>query len=233
MDKLVLFDIDGTLIHSGKTPRRAITQAMEKVFGTSGNVDQYPFSGKTDPQIIYELMIGAKIEEAEVNAKMDEAIDQYVQLIQTYLRSDEMTVLTGIDPLLRSLKDDRNVLLGLLTGNVLAGAKIKLSRASLDHYFFNGREPLGAFGSDSMYRNDLPQIAVERAMKICSCRFAEKQIVIIGDSPYDVLCGKGLNVKSIAVATGWHKSEELAAHEPDFVFEDFSSMEPVLQAILD
>jgi len=232
LKKLVLFDIDGTLILSGKTPRRAITQAMEKIFGTSGQVDQYPFSGKTDLQIIYEVMIGAQIEESEVKAKIDEAIRQYVQLIRTYLRPEEITVLKGITNLLSSLKEDSGIVLGLLTGNVMEGAKIKLSRAGLDTYFFNGDGPVGAFGSDSMLRDDLPKIAVDRALKRFGHHFLGKEVVIIGDSPFDVSCGRSLGVKSVAVATGWHTTAELAVHGPDYLFEDFSNTSQALRVIV-
>jgi phosphoglycolate phosphatase-like HAD superfamily hydrolase len=122
--------------------------------------------------------------------------------------------------------------LGLLTGNVVKGAEIKLARAGLHKYFFDGKDALGAFGSDSMSRNDLPAIAVERAYARTGRLFKEKDIVIIGDSPYDIICGRELNARSIAVATGWHTEGELRKHEPDYLFGDFSATHEVMRAIL-
>lgn len=232
MKRLVLFDIDGTLVLCGKAPRNAITQAMINIFGTAGPVDQFPFSGKTDPQIISELMRAAQLTDAIIQAGVPKAIADYIAALESTLQSDDIRILKGVQNLLAQLSIRDDVVLGLLTGNVLQGAQIKLMRAGLGHYFFNGVQPLGAFGSDSMHRHDLPAIAVERARIITHRQFSGKEIVIIGDSPSDVLCGKSLNVKSIAVATGWHKIDELKTYEPDFVFEDLSRTDAVTEVIL-
>ncbi|KAB2877684.1 HAD hydrolase-like protein [bacterium] len=231
-EKLVLFDIDGTLILCGKAPRRAITEAMKTIYGTAGNVDRYPFSGKTDTQIIYDIITNAAIDEEIVKNRMQEALEKYVTTLQATLQPADIKVLTGIRDLLKQLHEQTKVTLGLLTGNVAEGARVKLTRAGLDSYFFNGKGSIGAFGSDSMNRNDLPAIAVERAYAHTGRLFKEKDIVIIGDSPYDVLCGKSLNVKSIAVATGWHKMNELQEHQPDYYFDDFSDTKKVVESIL-
>lgn len=232
MKRLVLFDIDGTLLLCGKAPRNAITQAMIKIFGTAGPVDQFPFSGKTDPQIIFELMQAARIADDVIQAGLQRAIADYIAALETTLQSIDIRILKGVEKLLEQLAGHEDIVLGLLTGNVMQGAQIKLSRAGLGHYFFNGTSPLGAFGSDSMHRNELPAIAVERAKAIKHRHFTEKEIAIIGDSPSDVLCGKSLNVKSIAVATGWHKTDELKNYDPDFAFEDLSVTDKVMEAIL-
>ncbi len=232
MKKLVLFDIDGTLIQCGKAPRRAISKAMELVYGTRGPADQYSFSGKTDPQILYEVMKSAQLDEDFITSNLDSALEQYVTFLDQWLHAEDITVLNGISSLLEMVQKREGAVLGLLTGNVIRGARIKLSRAGIDHFFFNGRDPVGAFGSDAMDRNELPQIAVQRAFKAHSHYFKEKEIVIIGDSPSDVLCGKNLNVCSVAVATGWHSEEELSAYQPDFSFNDLSDTERVLECIL-
>ncbi|MBX7152670.1 HAD hydrolase-like protein [bacterium] len=232
MKRLVLFDIDGTLLLCGRAPRKAITQAMIKIFGTAGAVDQFSFSGKTDPQIIFELMQSAHIANEIIQAGIPKAIDDYLVALEATLLSGDIKILKGVENLLERVAGHEDIVLGLLTGNVLRGAHLKLSRAGLGHYFFNGMPPLGAFGSDSIHRHDLPAIAVERANVIKHRQFSGKEIVIIGDSPSDVLCGKSLNVKSIAVATGWHKTDELKSYEPDFVFEDLSATDAVTEAIL-
>ncbi|HNC49299.1 MAG TPA: haloacid dehalogenase-like hydrolase [bacterium] len=232
MRKLVLWDIDGTLIRCGKSPRNAIVAAMEEVFGTRGDVDNYPFSGKTDPQIIYDVMTAAQMDEQHVLANMHVALAGYVARLEKTLMPDEIRIFEGIVDLLNQLSGHNEVIQGLLTGNVIEGARIKLSRAGLGHYFFNGKPPLGAFGSDARHRPELPAIAVQRAWEMTGRRFESKDIVIIGDSPYDVLCGKHLNVRSIAVATGWHSVEDLKPYEPDAVYTDFSNTSDVLKTIL-
>lgn len=230
--KLVLFDIDGTLIQCGKAPRRAITEAMKTVFGTTGNVDQYPFSGKTDTQIVFDVITGAAVDEITVKGRLQETIGKYVELLYATLQPADITFMKGIRELLDALHGHTQMTLGLLTGNVAEGAKIKLTRAGLNSYFFNGQGAIGAFGSDSMNRNDLPAIAVQRAYERTGRLYKEKNIVIIGDSPYDILCGKSINVKSIAVATGWHSRVELEEHKPDFYFDDFTDTKRVVESIL-
>lgn len=232
MKKLVLFDIDGTLILCGKAPRRAITESMRSVFGTAGNVDSYSFSGKTDKQIIYDVITGAAVSEDTVHEKMQETIDGYITRLHATLEPADVKTLEGITALLEHLQEHEHAVLGLLTGNVAKGAEIKLARAGLHKYFFDGKDALGAFGSDSMSRNDLPAIAVERAYARTGRLFKEKDIVIIGDSPYDITCGRGLNARSIAVATGWHTADELRKYEPDYLFDNFSATHEVVRAIL-
>ena len=231
MKKLILFDIDGTLIHCGKAPRRAITEAMRAVFGTTGNVDSYPFSGKTDTQIIYDVITGAAVSEVIVRDKMQETIDGYVTRLHATLEPNDVKTLDGITVLLNHLLEQEHAILGLLTGNVAKGAEINLTRAGLHPYFFNGKGAIGAFGSDSMNRNELPAIAVKRAYERTGRLFKEKDIVIIGDSPYDIICAKGVNARSIAVATGWHTPVELREYEPDYLFDNFSATHDVVNAI--
>jgi phosphoglycolate phosphatase len=230
--KLVLFDIDGTLIRCGKSPREAITKAMELVYGTRGGVDRYSFSGKTDPQIIFESMLLETKDDTLVREKISVVLDHYVRFLDETLKPDDISICKGIVALLEKVTQRTDIASGLLTGNVIQGAQIKLSRAGLDRYFFNHYAPVGAFGSDSWNRFDLPQVALDRASTRFEHSFKEKEIVIIGDSPSDVLCGKHLNVCSVAVATGWHKSEELKLHEPDFLFEDLSDTNKFLETVL-
>jgi phosphoglycolate phosphatase-like HAD superfamily hydrolase len=231
MNKLVLFDIDGTLIHCGKAPRNAISKAMEVVFGTRGSADHYAFSGKTDSQIVYEVMRLAELDENFVKSNLAVALDQYVNFLDDTLLGEDIKVFDGVVSILNNLRRLEGVTVGLLTGNVVRGAKIKLSRAGIDHFFFNGGSLIGAFGSDAMDRSELPRIAVDRAATELHRHFREKEIVVVGDSPNDVLCGKSLNVCSVAVATGWHKKEELQTYHPDFLFSDLSDTKEFLKVI--
>ncbi len=232
MKRLLLFDIDGTLIRCGKAPRQAITRAVEEVFGTRGNIDTYSFSGKTDPQIIHEVMTQASFSADEVQNRMARTLDRYTELLDQTLKPDDISVLNGIRELLACFDSHPDAYLGLLTGNLYTGARIKLSRAGLDRYFLNGHAPVGAFGSDSMYREQLPAIAVRRALAIHGIVFKDKAVVIIGDSPFDILCGRHMNVRTVAVATGWHARDELMRYHPDICFDDLADTEQVVAQLM-
>lgn len=230
MSILALFDIDGTLIRCGGAPRGAIMTAMKDVFGVWNDNKEYSFSGKTDPQIITELMQAAGVEDGKIRQGMQPVIQRYLDQLDKSLRKEDVRVLNGVWPLLSALRTHPHVQLGLLTGNVEEGARIKLMRAGLDHFFFNG-DGIGAFGSDAMDRRELPAIAVGRAKEVLHREFRPKDIVVIGDSPSDILCGRHLGVKSVAVATGWHTMEELKQFDPDHIFQTFEPVERVVEAI--
>lgn len=230
--KLVLFDIDGTLVDCGRVPKQAFMKALETVFGSSGIANRYNFSGRTDVQIAYDVMTGAGLDGQQVNKKLPEVLDHYLVHLGENLKPEQVTIKPGIQPLLDRLISDRTARVGLLTGNVEKGAAIKLGRAGLGSYFGRNGALFGAFGSDSMDRYDLPAIAAKKALEFTGETFTGKQIVIIGDSIHDVLCGKALNVRSIAVATGWTSAEELRAEDPDCFFQDFSDTDQVLESIL-
>ncbi len=230
--KLVLWDIDGTLLRCGKAPRGAILKAMAEVFGVQEIDEKYSFSGKTDPQIIYELMSIAQMDVKLIEEKLPLAIDKYVTQLGETLQSEDIAVLSGALDILRCLRSEENIIQGLLTGNVIEGARIKLNRAGLSEYFFGNPECPGAFGSDSRHRSDLPAVAIRRALERTGHVFSEKDIVIIGDSPSDVLCGKSHNVKSIAVATGWHSVDDLQQYEPDYAVENLLDTQTLLRWIL-
>ncbi len=231
MKTLVLFDIDGTLITCGKTPRKSITRAMEEIFGTRGGVDAYPFSGKTDTQIVWDVMTAANFSPRDVQERMIPALRRYAELLDADLKPDDIQVLDGVVALLDALSARPDTVTGLLTGNIIEGARIKLSRAGLDHYFFNGAPVIGAFGSDSMHRPELASLAVRRAGEITGQTFNGKSVVIVGDSPYDILCGKHLNVKSVAVTTGWHSVQELEEHVPDHLLSSFGDTDAALYCL--
>lgn len=230
MKKLVLFDIDGTLMTTGHIARQAITEAMTEVFGSAGNVAKTSFSGKTDPQIVVEIMTELGIPDGDIQARLWESLDRYVMKLSQRLQPSDVTILAGVRELLERLTGmPDQFIIGLLTGNMIEGARIKLTRAGLLKYF----DPpwIGAFGSDAMSRDRLPAIALQRVHERFQRTFLQKDIVIIGDSPHDVTCGKHLNVRSIAVATGWHTVADLLAHGPDHMFADLSDVHAVLAAI--
>lgn len=228
--RLVLFDIDGTLIWGGPLWRDAFHGALGH-FYPNLEFPRISFGGKTDIQICKEVMLHAGFETAQIEEGMHKVVDEYLVRAQQELlsRSHEVRVLPGIEPLLESLSQHPDVLLGLLTGNVRAGAEVKLGCVGLEHYF-----KVGVFGDDHWDRYELPAIAQKRVHEEFGFKFSGKQIVIIGDTIHDVNCGKALGVRSIAVGTGKTVSpEELVAQNPDYYFKDLTPTFDVMQAILE
>lgn len=255
MERLVLFDIDCTLINAHGVGGRAILRAITDVYGVEGELGDYTFHGRTDPGIIRDLagLWGAGDGEATVRRHeaqtqpqvardlaerhgasddpiddlVDRCIARYVELLSGEIADGRVEVLPGIKELVTALAADRRALLGLLTGNVEEGARVKLAPTGLYPLF-----KLGAYGSDSARRTELPAVAVARAQRLAGRAFAGKDVVVIGDTPADVECGAALGVKAIAVATGKHGVDELAAYTPDHVFADFSDWRSAYEAIL-
>lgn len=201
--------------------------ALEAVFGTSGPASEWDFAGKTDPQIIWELMLAAGIMPEAIEAAYDRAIANYLELLDRALRPERISLKPGVRELLTTLGRRRDVVVGILTGNVAAGAELKLDRAGIRDHFV-----VGAYGSDRDRRDQLPQIAVQRALDLTGYPFKGKEIVIIGDTPNDVACGRDLGVKAIAVATGNVAMAQLEGNGPDFCFLDLSHTRAVVEAIL-
>jgi phosphoglycolate phosphatase len=227
MQRLVLFDIDGTLLSSGGAAARAFRTALTQVFGTSGPT-AHSFAGKTDPQIAQELLERAGLDAARVERGLAEAWSIYIDRLRQEIRAHEVTVYPGVRRLLDTLEAERaRAVLGLLTGNLAEGARIKLDAAGLGFERFR----VGAFGSDHARRPELPAIAVARAEQATGRRFERKDVVIIGDTPADIDCGAHLQVRTIAVATGSYSRADLAACGPDHLFEDLADTDAVLQAI--
>jgi phosphoglycolate phosphatase-like HAD superfamily hydrolase len=255
VERLALFDIDCTLIDGHGAGGRAIMRAIKDVYGVEGELGDYSFHGRTDPGIVRDLadLWGAGDPEAIVgryegetqpqvvhdlaeqlgtpddliDALVDQCVARYVELIEEEVGRVHIEVLPGVKELVTALAADRRVLLGLLTGNVTEGARIKLAPTGLYSLF-----QVAAYGSDSALRVELPAVAVARAEKLTGRRFAGKEIVVLGDTPADIECGAALGVKAIAVATGRHSLDELAGHKPDYLFEDMSDWRAVYEAIL-
>jgi phosphoglycolate phosphatase-like HAD superfamily hydrolase len=228
MRRLVLFDIDGTLLTAAGAGRRAYERAMEAVYGPVGSLANHPFGGKTDPQIAHEVLRPLGFAPERINAGLDEMLDLYLGHLGDAMPTHPgVRLMPGVEPLLARLRAEPGVTLGLLTGNVAGGAKLKLDHFGLFHHF-----RFGAFGSDSGIRKELPAIAVARAEALVGHRHAGKEIVIIGDTEHDIACGRELGVKAIAVATGPYAAAHLAAHGPDHLFDDLSPTDDVVAAIL-
>jgi phosphoglycolate phosphatase-like HAD superfamily hydrolase len=224
--RLVLFDIDGTLLNDGGAAREAYASALEAVYGHRGDLRRYDFSGRTDPQITHMVLGDAGLPAAEIDAAMPRLWDHYLEALERTARG-RVRELPGIRPLLETLASDPRVVLGLLTGNIEPGARVKLGNAALNGFF-----PFGAFGSDSSRREELPPIAVERACHAVGHRFGGRDVVIIGDSIYDVRCGVPHAATTIAVASGKTSAEMLRAENPDHLFASAEDHDAMFAAIV-
>lgn len=224
--RLVLFDIDGTLITDGGAAREAYAHALREVYGYAGDLRRYDFSGRTDPQITHMVLGDAGVARDEVERAMPRLWEHYLDALARNAPG-RVRVLAGVRELLAALAADERVVLALLTGNIEPGARIKLGGAGLNPYF-----PFGAFGSDSGNREELPPIAVARAARVAGHRFEARDVVIVGDSIYDVRCGVPHSATTIAIASGKTAAETLRAENPDHFFHSAEDRDALLAAII-
>lgn len=229
MQRLILLDIDGTILTSNGAAARPFRRALQEVFGTSGPLNGYSFAGKTDPQIARDLLLLAGLEEDHITEGLERIWPLYVKGLREEFDAAPVLLLPGVAELLDALESRPSAVLGLLTGNVVEGARLKLAAAGVGFDRFS----VGAFGSDHADRRELPAVAIERAERRFGHRFEGKSVVIIGDTPHDIACGEHLGVRTIAVATGSYSPEELAACGPDHLFGSLEDTEAVLDAIFD
>ncbi|HEX4573678.1 MAG TPA: haloacid dehalogenase-like hydrolase [Gemmatimonadales bacterium] len=231
--KLVLFDIDGTLLWTDGAGRRAIQQALLEEVGTAGPIERYRLDGKTDPQIVAELLALAGHPAALTEDRMAAVFRRYVEHLRGELAKPTQAtrLLAGVAQLLAALEPHEaagRALVGLLTGNVAAGAALKLRSAGLDP----ARFAVGAYGSDSPRRAELPAVAAERARALTGRTFTGPAVVIVGDTPHDIACGEPIGAQSVAVATGSYDVATLRAAGATHVFPTLGDTSAVLEAIL-
>jgi phosphoglycolate phosphatase len=224
---LVLFDIDGTIMNTDGAGNQSFVNALSQVFDREFSAEGYSSSGKTDTQIALELAEIFGVDRADTEAHLDEIRDIYLAGLEREIASTEPTVLPRARELVAAVATEGSCVTGLLTGNFEPAAWIKLGRIGLSEPF-----EMGAFGDGARARSELPDRAVDRAKELTGQTFRNKEVVIIGDTPNDVACGRHLNVKSIAVATGRYTEAELAKENPDYLFADFTDTDRVVEAIL-
>lgn len=225
--KLLLFDIDGTLVLTHGAGRRSVEKALLQVFGRHISTADVPFSGKTDPQILLEVMEIHGYDPSTVNGHMTTVAEAYMYHLRRELKATDVEVLPGVADLLDQLGRRTDVQLGLLTGNLEPMAYLKLELAGLDRFF-----AFGAFGSDNPDRYQLPPIALDRARAHTGHPFEGSDVVIIGDTEHDIACGRGIGARSVAVCTGRFAETDLAAHGPDVLFEDLTDGELFCRRVL-
>lgn len=225
--RLALFDIDGTLITDDGAARQAFGDALVAVYGYDGDLARYDFSGRTDPQIAYMILRDTGLSDEAIAAKLDAMWYHYLAGLARNATPGRVRVLPGMRELLAALAERDDVTIALLTGNLERGARLKLGPTGLNPYF-----PFGAFGSDSMHREELPPIAVARANAANGQHFRGRDVVILGDSIYDVRCGVPHGATTIAIASGKTSAERLQAENPSHFFADARDAEGLVSAIL-
>ena len=223
---LLLFDIDGTLVSTGLAGADAMGRAFEEIHGVADAFAGIEMSGKTDPAILREAWENAGIDPPKRDLKTFH--DCYVGHLKDALgESDRQRHLKpGLPELLDTVAARSDVVLGLLTGNFVTGAQLKLESFGILHYF-----RIGAYGSDNEDRKALVPVAQLRARQFCVTYVAPERTFVIGDTPRDIDCAKAHDVKAVAVATGNYSMDDLKAHQPDLCFADLGDQQAVLEAL--
>ena len=226
--KLVLFDVDGTILSAQGAGRRALSRALEQVYGTAGALAGYDFRGRTDLSIVFELMCGAGLGADAVRAAMGDCFEAYARALTEEIGDGaRVRVLPGVADLVRRLAVTPSVVLGLVTGNIEQGARIKLMPTGLWPHFRTG-----AYGSDHADRRQLPSLAARRAHALTGHAYRREDVLVLGDTPAAVDCARAFGAVAVAVATGQHSREELAAERPDLLFNSFADVDRALAALL-
>ena len=223
-DRLLLFDIDGTLVDTGGAGMTALVDATREVFGDDG--PKLDLAGATDSGLLKNIYKSFGREEDEVTSAR--YFDLYLARLEVNLRDACFggRALEGVLSILDEL-ETAQVGKGLLTGNIAAGAEVKMRHYGMDHFF-----AFGAYGDDHFDRNKLGPIALERAREVLGRTFSPVETVVVGDTPKDIWCAQAMGAKSVCVATGSFSAEQLEAEGADVVFEDFSDVEGVLAVLL-
>lgn len=195
--KLLLFDIDGTILTTRGVGRRAMAEALSVLWGRSITTEGIAFSGRTDPQIMRDVLVTSGVPADEIDDLLPVALDRFAEVACTIIQPENVDVLAGVAELIDHLAERDDVQLGLVTGNLKATAYRKLDAAGLAQHF-----PFGAFGCDHAERDHLPPVAVRRAHAHTGRSFRGREVVVIGDTEHDIRCGRGIGAFAVGVCTG-------------------------------
>lgn len=222
--RLLLFDIDGTLIDSGGAGIQSLKDVLQQQFGITDDLRGVEVAGKTDTGIVHQILRKMRIPVEDETTKA--FLDLYLEFLAKELPLRAGRVLPGVPELLQRLRERPQNVLALLTGNLERGAKLKLSHYGIWDFF-----EFGAFADDHHDRNELGPFAQRRAREKHAIDFAAAEIDVIGDTPHDIACGKAIGARTIAVATGTFSRAQLATHRPDRIIDDFSESETVIEEL--
>lgn len=227
--RLLLFDVDGTLVDVAGAGRAALRSAMRETFGGTGPIDEFDFHGRTDPAIVRGLLRATGRDDPWIDRHLSRVWPPYLSALERALeeRDGDVRRYPGVDDLLEAVAGDARFAVGLVTGNVEGGAWWKLASCGLD-----GRFGFGAFGSDSEERERLPPLAVRRARAATGREYGGDEVWVIGDTPHDIRAGRSSGVRTLAVATGRHGRSELEESGAHVAVEDLSATAMILERLL-
>jgi phosphoglycolate phosphatase-like HAD superfamily hydrolase len=225
--RILLFDIDGTLIDPAGEGSVCMKRALEDVCGEAGPIESYDMSGKTDWQITADLMAMVGLSPDEIDAKRQAVFGAYVRHVNAAAPLFEMRILPGVHALLKALASDSHFMLGLVTGNVREAVPYKLQAVGIDPSLFR----FGAFGSEHKDRRLLPSLALHRLSQLLGEAPRAEQVLVIGDTPKDIECARHAGLKVMCVATGCYGFEEMDSFSPDYLLKDLSETDQVLEIL--
>jgi phosphoglycolate phosphatase len=222
--RLLLFDIDGTLTNSAGAGIHSLKLALAERFKIQDELDGIEIAGMTDSSIVINILNRHRV--PPTNENVAAFLDSYIHFLSLELPRHAGNLLPGVLELLQKLKSRPQAVLALLTGNISRGAQLKLEHYGVWHFF-----EFGAFADDHHDRNELGPFARARAQEKHGEEFEATQIDVIGDTPRDIACGKAIGARTVAIATGTWPRQELSAHHPDFLFDDLSNVDEVINRL--
>jgi len=223
--RILLFDIDGTLLDPQGEGLTYMRNALVGVFGTAGPIEKYDMAGMTDWQIITDLMRQAGFEADTIESRRPDAFSAYAQYLEKAVPALTICLLPGVSELIKQILDDQSFIMGLVTGNVRELVPHKLKAARLDPAIFQ----FGAYGSDHSNRNFLPGLALDRLEGMLGSPIQKESVLVIGDTPHDVACARYAGLKVMCVSTGHFDREDLEACSPDYLLDDLRDTEAVMK----
>lgn len=222
--RLILFDIDGTLVMTHGAGRVSTRAAMLETFGTFGQIERHQFSGKTDWFTLVELLTLEGFAQEDIERQIPTFVQNVGKHLNEIIARHPVEACPGSLKAVQDLHNDDSVRLGLVTGNVHTTAPIKLRAAGFNPSWF----AVGAYGNDAMERNDLPAIVLERAARHFGHRFTPQEVIVIGDTEMDVACARALGAVAVAVKTGFADEITLINARPDYLLDDLSTFRSVV-----
>ena len=218
MIRLVLFDIDGTLIHTSGAGEKAFARVFANLFGIADGTERLKFAGRTDGAVLREFFVHNAIEPSADN--MDQFLDAYVFMLDHMLNALPGGVHPGVWTWLHDLRSmPESPAIGLLTGNIRLGAEIKLRRFNLWEQF-----EIGAFADDSSERNEIAAVARRRGEAHLGRTLNGDEVLIIGDTPLDIACARAIGAKVMAVGTGIYRTRDLLPFKPDWAVDNLEKI---------
>lgn len=223
--RVLFFDIDGTMLSTGGAGQKAMERALVEEFGVDFPFDGILTAGRTDCGIADEIFERFQLTDTPAERRRFEL--SYLERLPDCLGELPGSLLPGVRELLELLRDHEHAIICLLTGNYVEGAWIKLRHFQIDHFFQSG-----GFGDDHPHRDDVARLALSNAAEYLQRPLNGTESCVIGDTPADIQCARAINARAVAVATGMYDLQQLKGHRPDYVFGDLSCTDRVLDVLM-